>query len=112
MDPGAMAHPYIITEGMRDGSDAVADWPLLNALLTTASGADLVAIHSGGGGYTGHSISAGVTVVADGGADAAERLERALGVDSALGVLRHADAGYEEAAQCARESGLGLGEDR
>lgn len=111
MDPGAMTHPYIITEGMRDGSDAVADWPLLNALLTTASGADLVAIHSGGGGYTGHSISAGVTVVADGTAEAAERLERALGVDSALGVLRHADAGYEEAVQCARESGLGLQED-
>ena len=112
MDPGAMAHPYIITEGMRDGSDAVADWPLLDALLTTASGADLVAIHSGGGGYTGHSMSAGVTVVADGTAEADERLERALGVDSALGVLRHADAGYEEALQCARESGLGLGEDR
>jgi urocanate hydratase len=111
MDPGAMTHPYIITEGMRDGSDAVADWPLLDALLTTASGADLVAIHSGGGGYTGHSISAGVTVVADGTAEAAERLERALGVDSALGVLRHADAGYEEAAQCARESGLGLQEE-
>jgi urocanate hydratase len=111
MDPGAMAHPYIITEGMRDGSDAVADWPLLDALLTTASGADLVAIHSGGGGYTGHSVSAGVTVVADGSAEAAERLERALGVDSALGVLRHADAGYEEALECAREAGLGLGED-
>jgi urocanate hydratase len=111
MDPGAMAHPYIITEGMRDGSDAVADWPLLDALLTTASGADLVAIHSGGGGYAGHSISAGVTVVSDGSDAAAKRLERALGVDSALGVLRHADAGYEDAVQCARESGLGFRED-
>ena len=107
-----MTHPYIITEGMRDGSDAVADWPLLDALLATASGADLVAIHSGGGGYAGYSISAGVTVVADGTQAAAERLDRALGADTALGVLRHADAGYEEAVQCARESGLGLPDEK
>ena len=112
MDAGAMTHPYIISEGMRDGSDAVADWPLLDALLTTASGGDLVAIHSGGGGYAGHSMSTGLTVVADGTVAAAQRLERALGVDSALGVLRHADAGYQEAADCARESGLGLPEPR
>jgi urocanate hydratase len=108
MDPGAMTHPYIISEGMRDGSDAIADWPLLDAMLLSASGADLVAVHSGGGGYAGYSISAGVTVVADGGEQAAERLA-ALGADSALGVLRHADAGYEEAVACAREFGLGLG---
>jgi urocanate hydratase len=108
MDAGAMTHPYIITEGMKDGSDAVADWPLLDALLVTASGADLVALHSGGGGYAGYSASAGVTVIADG-TDAAElRLERALDADTALGVLRHADAGYEEAIECAREFGLGL----
>jgi urocanate hydratase len=110
MDSGAMTHPYIISEGMRDGSDAVADWPLLDALLLTASGADLVALHSGGGGYAGYSTSAGVTVVADGTQAAGERLERALGADTALGVLRHADAGYEEAERCAREFGLGLPE--
>jgi urocanate hydratase len=110
MDSGAMTHPYIISEGMRDGSDAVADWPLLDALLVTASGADLVALHSGGGGYAGYSTSAGVTVVADGTQAAGERLERALGADTALGVLRHADAGYEEAGRCAREFGLGLPE--
>jgi urocanate hydratase len=108
MDSGAMTHPYIISEGMRDGSDAVADWPLLDALLVTASGADLVALHSGGGGYAGYSTSAGVTVVADGTQTAGERLEGALGADTALGVLRHADAGYEEAERCAREFGLGL----
>jgi urocanate hydratase len=107
MDPGAMTHPYIISEGMRDGSDAIADWPLLDAMLLTASGADLVAVHSGGGGYAGYSMSAGVTVVADGSEQAAERLG-ALGADSALGVLRHAGAGYEEAIACAQEFGLGL----
>jgi urocanate hydratase len=108
MDAGAMTHPYIISEGMRDGSDAVADWPLLDALLVTAAGADLVALHSGGGGYAGHSVSAGVTVVADGTEAADRRLERALDADTALGVLRHAEAGYEEAIETAREFGLGL----
>jgi urocanate hydratase len=108
MDAGAMTHPYIISEGMKDGSDAVADWPLLDALLVTASGADLVALHSGGGGYAGYSASAGVTVIADGTDAAAQRLERTLEADTALGVLRHADAGYDEAIQCARDSGLGL----
>jgi urocanate hydratase len=112
MDAAAMTHPYIISEGMKDGSDAVADWPLLDAMLMTASGADLVALHSGGGGYAGHSMSAGVTVIADG-TDAAEaRLERALGADTALGVLRHADAGYEQAIECAAQFGLGLPGDR
>ena len=109
MDSGSMTHPNIITEAMADGSDAVSDWPLLNALLTTASGADLVALHAGGGGYAGYSQSAGMTVVATGDADGAARLAGALHVDTALGVLRHADAGYEEARACAREHGLGLG---
>ena len=108
MDAGAMTHPYIISEGMKDGSDAVADWPLLDAMLMTASGADLVALHSGGGGYAGHSMSAGVTVIADGTAAAEARLERALDADTALGVLRHADAGYEQAIECAAQFGLGL----
>ncbi|HYN49641.1 MAG TPA: urocanate hydratase [Thermoleophilaceae bacterium] len=112
MDSGAMTHPYIITEGMKDGSDAVADWPLLDALLVTASGADLVALHSGGGGYAGYSASAGVTVIADGSDAAAVRLARALDVDTALGVLRHADAGYDEAIECAEEFGLGLREEK
>ena len=109
MDAGSMTHPNIITEGMADGSDAVSDWPLLNALLTTAAGADLVALHAGGGGYAGYSQSAGVTVVATGDADGAARLAGALHVDTALGVLRHADAGYEEARACAAEHDLGIG---
>ena len=108
MDSGAMTHPNIITEGMPDGSDAISDWPLLNALLTTAAGADLVALHAGGGGYAGYSQSAGMTVVATGTPDAAARLGAALNVDTALGVLRHADAGCEEARECARENELGL----
>jgi urocanate hydratase len=108
MDSGAMTHPNIITEAMPDGSDPVSDWPLLNAMLTTAAGADLVALHAGGGGYAGYSQSAGMTVVATGTGDAAGRLKAALNVDTALGVLRHADAGCEEAVQSAREHGLGL----
>jgi urocanate hydratase len=110
MDGGAMTHPHIISEAMRDGSDAIADWPLLDALLATASGADLVAIHAGGGGYAGWSQSAGLTVVADGTAAAGARLAAALDADSGLGVLRHAAAGYEEAIACARDAGLGLGD--
>ena len=108
MDSGAMTHPNIITEGMADGSDPVSDWPLLNALLNTAAGADLVALHAGGGGYAGYSQSAGMTVVATGNADAAARLTAALNVDTAIGVLRHADAGYQDARQSAAEHGLGL----
>jgi urocanate hydratase len=108
MDAGAMTHPNIITEAMADGSDPVSDWPLLNALLTTASGADLVALHAGGGGYAGYSQSAGMTVVATGDQDGAARLAGALHVDTALGVLRHADAGYETARECAAEHALGL----
>ena len=108
MDSGAMTHPNIITEAMPDGSDAVSDWPLLNALLTTAAGADLVALHAGGGGYAGYSQSAGMTVVATGTGDAQARLAAALNVDTALGVLRHADAGCQEAVESAHEHGLGL----
>jgi urocanate hydratase len=108
MDSGAMTHPNILTEGMADGSDAISDWPLLNALLGTASGADLVALHAGGGGYAGYSQSAGMTVVATGTADAGARLAAALNVDTAIGVLRHADAGYPEAIASAHEHGLGL----
>ena len=98
LDSAAMTHPRIGTEGMRDGSDGSADFPLLDALLLSATGADLVAIHSGGGGYSGWMQSAGVSIVADGRPDTAVRLRRALDADTGLGVLRHAAAGYGEAA--------------
>jgi urocanate hydratase len=97
LDAGAMAHPNIMTENMRDGSDAIADWPLLNALVNCASQADLVAIHSGGGGYAGYMTSAGVTLIADGSDAADERLRLSLTNDTEVGVMRYADAGYEEA---------------
>ena len=106
LDAGAMTHPKIMTENMRDGSDAIADWPLLNALVNCASQADLVAIHSGGGGYAGFMTSAGVTLIADGTAAAAERLRLTLTNDTSLGVLRYADAGYDEARQAADRAGL------
>ena len=111
MDAGAMTHPFIISEGMRDGSDEIADWPVLDALLLASSMADLVVVHAGGGGYAGYSLSAGVTVVADGTDAAAARLRRTLDADTGLGVLRHADAGYEEALDEARRAGLGLAND-
>ncbi len=97
LDAGAMAHPNIMTENMRDGSDAIADWPLLNAMINCSSQADLVAIHSGGGGYSGYMTSAGVTLIADGTAQAERRLKLTLDNDTSLGVMRYADAGYEEA---------------
>jgi urocanate hydratase len=96
LDAGAMAHPNIMTENMRDGSDAIADWPLLNALVNCASQADLVAIHSGGGGYAGYMTSAGVTLIADGSDGAEERLRLSLTNDTSTGVMRYADAGYAE----------------
>ncbi len=96
LDAGAMAHPNIMTENMRDGSDAIADWPLLNALVNCASQADLVAIHSGGGGYAGYMTSAGVTLIADGSEAADERLRLTLTNDTTTGVMRYADAGYDE----------------
>lgn len=101
LDAAAMAHPNIMTENLRDGSDAVADWPLLNALLNCASRADLVTIHSGGGGYAGYMTSSGVTLIADGSASAASRLQVTLDNDTGLGVLRYADAGYPEALEAA-----------
>jgi urocanate hydratase len=108
MDSGSMTHPNIITEAMTDGTDAISDWPLLNGLLNVASGADLVALHAGGGGYAGYSQSSGMTVVATGTDDAAARLRGAVNVDTAIGVLRHADAGYPIAIESAEEHGLGL----
>ena len=106
LDAGAMAHPNIMTENMRDGSDAIADWPLLNAMINCSSSADLVAIHSGGGGYSGYMTSAGVTVVADGTDAAAQRLSLSLTNDTASGVLRYADAGYEEALDEVDKKGI------
>ena len=97
LDAGAMAHPNIMTENMRDGSDAIADWPLLNAMITCSSQADLVAIHSGGGGYSGYMTSAGVTLVADGTPQAEQRLKLTLDNDTSLGIMRYADAGYADA---------------
>jgi urocanate hydratase len=102
LDAGAMAHPNIMTENMRDGSDAIADWPLINAMVACSSQADLVAIHSGGGGYAGYMTSAGLTLVADGSESADERLALTLTNDTATGVMRYADAGYEEALDEAR----------
>lgn len=106
LDAAAMAHPNIMTENMRDGSDAIADWPLLDAMTLCSSMADLVAIHSGGGGYAGYMTSAGVTAIADGSRAAAERLSCALTNDTALGVMRYADAQYEDAMEEARIKGI------
>ncbi len=106
LDAGSVASPYRETEAMRDGSDAIADWPLLNALVNTACGASWVSIHHGGGVGIGNSIHAGMVVVADGSPDAAERLSRVLTSDPGMGVVRHADAGYEDAIDCARETGI------
>lgn len=108
LDSGSVASPNRETEAMRDGSDAVSDWPLLNALVNTASGATWVSLHHGGGVGMGFSQHAGVVIVADGTPDAARRLERVLWNDPASGVWRHADAGYPEAIACAREHGLRL----
>jgi urocanate hydratase len=108
LDSGSVASPNRETEAMRDGSDAVSDWPLLNALLNTASGATWVSLHHGGGVGIGYSQHAGVVIVCDGTDAAARRLERVLWNDPASGVIRHADAGYELAIQCAREQGLKL----
>jgi urocanate hydratase len=108
LDTGSVASPYRETEGMLDGSDAVADWPLLNALVNTAAGASWVSIHNGGGVGIGYSQHAGMVVVADGTDEAALRLERVLTTDPGMGVLRHADAGYPEARNFAHTSGLRL----
>ncbi|MEE2720262.1 MAG: urocanate hydratase, partial [Pseudomonadota bacterium] len=108
MDSGSVASPNRETEGMQDGSDAVADWPLLNAMLNTASGATWVSIHHGGGVGIGYSQHAGMVALADGTDDAARRLERVLWNDPASGVMRHADAGYDIAIETARENDLNL----
>jgi urocanate hydratase len=108
LDSGSVASPNRETEAMMDGSDAVSDWPLLNALLSTASGATWVSFHHGGGVGMGFSQHAGLVVVCDGTDAAAKRVERVLWNDPATGVMRHADAGYEIAKQCAKENGLDL----
>ena len=108
LDAGSVASPYRETEAMRDGSDAIADWPILNALVNVAAGATWVSVHHGGGVGIGNSIHAGMVVVADGSADTAERLERVLTSDPGTGVLRHADAGYAEAIETAEQHGLEL----
>ena len=108
LDSGSVASPNRETEAMKDGSDAVSDWPLLNALLNCASGATWVSLHHGGGVGMGFSQHSGMVICADGTDDAARRLERVLWNDPATGVMRHADAGYEAAIECAREQGLSL----
>ena len=106
LDTGSVASPYRETEGMRDGSDAIADWPLLNALVNTAAGASWVSIHNGGGVGIGYAQHAGMVVVADGTDESDRRLERVLTTDPGTGVIRHADAGYEQARRFAQEHGI------
>jgi urocanate hydratase len=106
LDAGSVASPFRETEGMRDGSDAIADWPILNALLNTAAGATWVSFHHGGGVGIGYSLHAGMVIVADGTPEAAARLERVLTTDPGTGVMRHADAGYERALEVAKERGV------
>jgi urocanate hydratase len=106
LDCGSVASPNRETEGMRDGSDAIADWPILNALINTAAGADLIAIHNGGGVGIGYSTHAGLLVVADGTNEADEKIERVLTTDPGMGILRHADAGYTEAVRMAKKNKL------
>jgi urocanate hydratase len=106
LDAGSVASPYRETEGMLDGSDAIADWPLLNAMVNTAAGASWVSIHHGGGVGIGRSIHAGMVCVADGSELAAKKLDRVLTADPGTGVMRHADAGYERANEVAEERGV------
>jgi len=106
LDAGSVASPYRETEAMRDGSDAIADWPILNALVNTAAGATWVSFHHGGGVGIGYSLHAGMVIVADGTPEAAARLERVLTSDPGMGIIRHADAGYERAIEVAGERGV------
>jgi urocanate hydratase len=106
LDCGSVASPNRETEGMKDGSDAIADWPILNALLNTACGATWVSVHHGGGVGIGYSLHAGMVIVADGSADAAARLERVLTADPGMGIFRHVDAGYDKAIEVAHEHGV------
>ncbi|HEU4761273.1 MAG TPA: urocanate hydratase, partial [Gemmatimonadales bacterium] len=108
LDTGSVASPNRETEGMKDGSDAIADWPLLNAMLNTACGASWVSLHHGGGVGIGYSLHAGMVCVADGSDSASRRLERVLTADPGTGVMRHADAGYELAIETAKERGVDL----
>jgi urocanate hydratase len=106
LDAGSVASPYRETEAMLDGSDAIADWPILNALVNTAAGAHWVSVHHGGGVGIGSSIHAGMVVVADGSSNAAQRLSRVLTSDPGTGIVRHVDAGYDRAIEVARERGV------
>ena len=106
LDSGSVASPYRETEAMKDGSDAIADWPILNALINTASGATWVSVHHGGGVGIGYSLHAGQVILADGTPEAAARLSRVLTNDPGMGVVRHVDAGYDEASECAEERGV------
>src|SRR5690348_15720224 len=108
LDTGSVASPNRETEAMKDGSDAVADWPILNALINTAGGASWVSVHHGGGVGMGYSIHAGMVIVCDGSDDADRRLKRVLHNDPAMGVIRHADAGYEEAEEVAKKFDLNI----
>ena len=108
LDTGSVASPNRETEAMLDGSDAIADWPILNALVNTAGGASWVSLHHGGGVGMGYSIHSGMVIVADGTDEAAERLKRVLHNDPGMGVIRHADAGYEIAKQTSIKHGLDL----
>ena len=106
LDSGSVASPNRETEGMKDGSDAIGDWPILNALINTAAGATWVSFHHGGGVGIGYSLHAGQVIVADGTPEAAKRLERVLTVDPGMGVVRHVDAGYDRAVEVAKERGV------
>jgi urocanate hydratase len=108
LDCGSVASPFRETESMKDGSDAVADWPLLNALLNTAAGASWVSIHNGGGVGIGYSLHAGQVTVADGTDEMAKRIERVLTTDPGMGIIRHVDAGYEEAKEFAKTTGVSI----
>jgi urocanate hydratase len=108
LDSGSVASPYRETEDMLDGSDAIADWPLLNALVNTSAGASWVSIHHGGGVGIGRSIHAGMVCVADGSELASQKLERVLTTDPGMGVIRHADAGYDDATEVAQREGIRL----
>jgi len=108
LDTGSVASPNRETEAMLDGSDAVADWPVLNALINTAAGASWVSLHHGGGVGMGYSIHAGMVIVADGTDAAAKRLQRVLRNDPGMGVIRHADAGYDTALEMLRQNGLSI----
>ena len=106
LDCGSVASPNRETEAMKDGTDAVADWPILNAMINAVNGASWVSLHHGGGVGIGYSIHSGQVIVADGTEAAAKRIQRVLTSDPAMGVLRHADAGYDEAISCAKERGV------